>query len=96
MEHFTIRVDNQGRIAIPAKLRKEAGLGRDAEVLAFFENGGIVIITREQALAQAQRMARAALGSFKGSVVDEFLAGRRREAEREAGEMRKSRGRWSA
>jgi bifunctional DNA-binding transcriptional regulator/antitoxin component of YhaV-PrlF toxin-antitoxin module len=96
MEQFTIKVDNQGRIAIPAKLRKQAGMGRDAEVLAFLEDGGIVIITREQALAQAQRMARAALGSFKGSVVDEFLAGRRREAERDAGEMGKNRGRRSA
>jgi bifunctional DNA-binding transcriptional regulator/antitoxin component of YhaV-PrlF toxin-antitoxin module len=96
MDYFTIRVDNQGRIAIPAKLRKEAGMRRDTELLAFFEDGGIVIITREQALAQAQRMARAALGSFKGSVVDEFLAGRRREAEREAGEIGKNRGRRSA
>ena len=96
MENFTVKVDNQGRIAIPAKLRKQAGMDRDTEVLAFFEDGGIVIITREQALAQAQRMARAALGSFKGSVVDEFLAGRRREAEREAGEMGKNRGRRSA
>ena len=96
MEQFTLKVDNQGRIAIPAKLRKEAGIDRDAEVLAFFEDGGIVIITRDEALAQAQRMARAALGSFKGSVVDEFLAGRRREAELEAGEMGKNRGRRSA
>jgi bifunctional DNA-binding transcriptional regulator/antitoxin component of YhaV-PrlF toxin-antitoxin module len=96
MEHFTIRVDNQGRIAIPAKLRKEAGLDRDTEALAFYEDGGIVIITRDEALAQAQRMARESLGSFKGSVVDEFLAGRRREAEREAGEMGKNRGRRSA
>jgi bifunctional DNA-binding transcriptional regulator/antitoxin component of YhaV-PrlF toxin-antitoxin module len=96
MENFTVKVDNQGRIAIPAKLRKQAGMDRDTEVLAFFEDGGIVIITREQALAQAQRTARAALGAFKGSVVDEFLAGRRREAEREAGDIGKNRGRRSA
>jgi bifunctional DNA-binding transcriptional regulator/antitoxin component of YhaV-PrlF toxin-antitoxin module len=87
MENFTIRVDSRGRIVIPAKLRKQSGMGRDVEVLAFFEDGGIVLITREQALAQAQRMARSALGSFKGSVVDEFLAGRRREAKREAREI---------
>jgi bifunctional DNA-binding transcriptional regulator/antitoxin component of YhaV-PrlF toxin-antitoxin module len=87
MKQFTIRVDNQGRIAIPAKLRKEAAMEPDVEVLAFFEDGGIVIITREQALAQAQRMARAALGPSQGSVVDDFLAGRRREAKREAREI---------
>lgn len=84
MECFTIKIDNQGRIAVPAKLRKKAGMDRDTEVLAFYEDGGIVIITRDEALAQAQRMARAALGSFKGSVVDEFLAGRSQEANRAA------------
>jgi hypothetical protein len=69
----------------------------DVEVLAFFEDGGIVIITRDQVLAQAQRMARAALGPSQGSVVGEFLAGRRRDAKREAVEMgRKNRGRRSS
>jgi bifunctional DNA-binding transcriptional regulator/antitoxin component of YhaV-PrlF toxin-antitoxin module len=45
MKQFTIRVDNQGRIAIPAKLRKEAAMEPDVEMLAFFEDGGIVIIS---------------------------------------------------
>jgi AbrB family looped-hinge helix DNA binding protein len=97
MEHFTIRVDSRGRIIIPAKLRKQAGMKPDVEVLAFFEDGGIVIITQEHALAQAQRMARAALGQTQRSVVDEFLAGHRREAKRETGKMvRKIRGRRSS
>jgi len=41
------------------------------------------VITREAAVAHAQRLARAALGPFQGSVVDEFLAARRQEAERD-------------
>jgi bifunctional DNA-binding transcriptional regulator/antitoxin component of YhaV-PrlF toxin-antitoxin module len=87
METFTLKVDNQGRISIPAKLRKEAGMDMSTDVLAFLEHGGIVILTRDRALLQAQRMAQTALGKDKRSVVDEFLAGRRREAEREAKEM---------
>jgi bifunctional DNA-binding transcriptional regulator/antitoxin component of YhaV-PrlF toxin-antitoxin module len=87
METFTLKVDNQGRISIPAKLRKEAGMDGTTEVLAFLEDGGIVILTRDRALLQAQRMAREALGKRKGSVVDDFLAEKRREAEREAKEI---------
>jgi bifunctional DNA-binding transcriptional regulator/antitoxin component of YhaV-PrlF toxin-antitoxin module len=87
METFTLKVDHQGRISVPAKLRKEAGMDRTTEVLAFLEDGGIVILTRERALRQAQRMAREALGKRKGPVVDDFLARKRREAESEAKEM---------
>jgi bifunctional DNA-binding transcriptional regulator/antitoxin component of YhaV-PrlF toxin-antitoxin module len=87
METFTLKVDHQGRISIPAKLRKEAGLDGATEALAFLEDGGIVILTRERALLQAQRMAREALGARKGSVVDDFWAGKRREAAGEAKEM---------
>jgi bifunctional DNA-binding transcriptional regulator/antitoxin component of YhaV-PrlF toxin-antitoxin module len=73
MECFTIRLDNQGRIAIPARLLKKAELDIGTEVLAFYEDGGIVIITRDEALAQAQQMAQVALRSREGSVVGEFL-----------------------
>ncbi len=92
MESFTSKVDNQGRILIPARLRKEAGIEPDSEVLVFCEDGGIVVLTRDRALAQARRMVDEALGGFKGSLVGELLAGRRREAEKEKhhGRYRKS------
>ena len=83
METFAVKIDNQGRISIPAKLRKQAGLDGATEALAFLEDGGIVILTRERALLQAQRIAREEWGKRKGSVVDDLLTGKRREAERE-------------
>jgi bifunctional DNA-binding transcriptional regulator/antitoxin component of YhaV-PrlF toxin-antitoxin module len=92
-ENFTCKVDNQGRLSLPARLRKQAGIEPDSEVLAFFEDGGVVALTREAALAQVQRMAREARGNRKGSVVDEFLVGRRREAEDEAREAPSRHGR---
>ena len=92
METFTSKVDRQGRILIPARLREEAGIEPDSEVLVFCEDGGVVVLTRDRALAQARRMVAESLGRSKGSLVGELLAERRREAEREKhhGRYRKS------
>lgn len=84
LESFTVNVDSQGRILIPSKLRKQAGIEPGCEVLVFSENGGIVIARREIALAQAQQIVARYLGDQQGSLVDELIAERRREAARES------------
>lgn len=89
MELFTSKVDKQGRILIPGRLRKQAGIRSGNELLVFFENGGIAVLTREAALAQIDRMVQARLGE-RHAIVDEFLAERHREAEREAREAEES------
>jgi bifunctional DNA-binding transcriptional regulator/antitoxin component of YhaV-PrlF toxin-antitoxin module len=78
-ETLTCKADSRGRLSLPARLRKQAGIGPDSEVLAFFEDGGVVVLTREAALAQVQRMAQEARGDHRGSIVESFLIERRRE-----------------
>ncbi len=77
-------MDGQGRILIPAKLRKQAGIEQGGEVLILFEGGGIVIATRDAALAQARQIVSKYVRGAQGSLVDELIAERRREAAREA------------
>lgn len=82
MQRFTSKVDRQGRMLIPAKLRQLAGIRPEDELLLFFENGGVTVLTREAALAQIDRVVKARFGD-KHSIVEEFLEERHREAQRE-------------
>ena len=65
-----------------------------SEALVFVEDGGIVVLTRENAIRQAQGILRRAIGDFRGSLVDDLIAERRREVEQEererSGRRRKS------
>lgn len=80
---FTAKLDSQGRLLIPASLRKQAGIEPDAEVLVFLEDGAVVLLTRQAALTQARQMVQRAT-AHKRSLVDELIANRRRDAEMEA------------
>ncbi|WP_312029999.1 AbrB/MazE/SpoVT family DNA-binding domain-containing protein [Actinomycetospora sp. TBRC 11914] len=71
----------QGRVTIPAQLRREAGIEVGDTVVVHVEDGRVVVETRAQLAARTRRdVARAAGG---GSAVDELLAERRAEAARE-------------
>ena len=71
----------QGRVTIPAQLRREAGIEVGDTVIVHVEDGRVVVETRAQLAARTRRdVARAAA---PGSVVDELLADRRAEADRE-------------
>ncbi len=92
METFTLKVDNQGRISLPSRLREQAGIAPGSEILAFFEDGGIVLATREAALGQAQRLVRAYLPEGVSLVAD-VLAERHREVNAEQSAEEKHGGR---
>jgi AbrB family looped-hinge helix DNA binding protein len=91
MLQTTCKVDEVGRVLLPAKVRKELGIEPGTDVLLTCSDGTIRLETRAQALARARQIARR-LAPPGTSVVDEFLAERREEARRETQGRKKVRG----
>jgi AbrB family looped-hinge helix DNA binding protein len=83
-----ISVNDQGRVTIPAQIRQELGLAPGSRLVAYVEDGRLVLEERRHLLARIQdvvaREAEAAGAS--GSAVDELIAERRAAAHDEAGE----------
>ncbi len=81
MMHIT-RMTKEGRVLIPADLRKSLGLNPDDPLSVYEMDGEIRIVSRVQALRQMQKR----LAKYKKpgqSVVDEFIREKREEAARE-------------
>ncbi len=76
------RIDRQGRLVIPAEIRRELGLEPGEAVTLTVEDGYLRLMTLRQAVKRAQDVVARHTGGKKG-LVDEFIADRRREAERE-------------
>lgn len=77
------KVMPDGRVSLPAELRKRHGLAQGGEVIVEDAGDAIVLRTVDQVVARAQAMTRRLLGDRPGTSVDDFLAERRREAEAE-------------
>jgi AbrB family looped-hinge helix DNA binding protein len=79
------RINENGRLVIPANFRKALGINAGDEVVLRLEDDELRITTLRQRIARAQRHARKYIkpGASISSIVDEFLAERREEAERE-------------
>jgi AbrB family looped-hinge helix DNA binding protein len=86
MPQLTIKVDNQGRVMLPAEWRRKHGVRASSELIVReSQDGEMVIATRGQGIERA----RAILQKYipKGVLlVDELIADRREEARREQGE----------
>jgi len=76
------KVTQGGRIVIPAEIRKTLGIEIGQDVNLSVENDSLKISTSISALEELQRMARS-VKKDNTSVIDEFIAERRREAENE-------------
>jgi AbrB family looped-hinge helix DNA binding protein len=77
------RINEQGRIVIPAECRAAAGLKPGDELIVeTVGEGELHIRTRAQALREAQRIV-ARYSSGSRDLVAELIAERREEAERE-------------
>ena len=77
-----MRVGLQGRVVIPAHIRRALGINPGEILVARIKDGQLVLEKREQILARLQdTFTRASQGV---SLVDELLAERREEARREA------------
>ena len=71
-----------GRVVIPAGFRRALGLEVGDDVLLRLEEGQLRLITRRQAVKEAQELVRQYIPEGR-SLVDELIAERRSEATRE-------------
>ena len=77
-----IMADN-GRLVVPAALRQELGMPKGGRLIASIRDGALVFEPFDVAMRRVQMIARSYLKPGDGSVVEEFLADRRREARQE-------------
>jgi len=79
-----MKMSEGGRVVIPAEIRHSLGLKEGDTVLFDLRDGEVVLTTRQAQLARARAMFQAWFPKENGrSLVDEFIAERRQEAERE-------------
>ena len=77
------KVMPDGRMSLPADLRRRHGLGDGGEVIVEDLGDAIVLRTLDQVVARAQALSRKLVGSKPEASVDDFLADRGRQAETE-------------
>lgn len=83
-EQTEVRVGPQGRVVIPAEIRRILGLEPGATLIARIEDGRLVLEKRENILARLR--SRFAQIPPEVSLADELIAERRESARREATE----------
>ena len=75
------KVDQRGRVVIPAEYRRALGLGEGDAVVVQREGAELRLLKQEEAIRRVQELVRE---HAKGrSLVDELIAERRAEAARE-------------
>jgi AbrB family looped-hinge helix DNA binding protein len=80
---FEVVVGDRGRIVLPAAVRSRLGLGPGTRMLLSTEPDGSLRLKPYRVVADQGRGLLAGLASAGGSLVDELVAERRAEAERE-------------
>jgi AbrB family looped-hinge helix DNA binding protein len=83
MSSVRAKVTEAGRLSLPADFRRAVGLERGGDVVVELAGKEIRIRTVDEVVARAQELTRQLLAGKAGTTVDDFLAERRREAERE-------------
>ncbi|PIQ13139.1 MAG: AbrB family transcriptional regulator [Hydrogenophilales bacterium CG_4_9_14_3_um_filter_59_35] len=80
----TLTLTQNGRVVIPKALRDQLGLHEGDEMVAEIEDGRLVLSTRAARLKRAQALIEKYCPAQPGvSVVDEFIAERRKAASTE-------------
>ena len=82
MTEARLRVNENGRVVIPAVFRKALGIKAGDEVIARLEEDELRITTVRSRIARAQRLVRQYIKPGR-SLADELIAERRREARNE-------------
>jgi AbrB family looped-hinge helix DNA binding protein len=77
-----LRINQNGRLVIPASFRKALGIKPGDEVILQLENDELRITTMKHRIERAQRRARRYVKPGV-SLVDELIAERREAAKRE-------------
>lgn len=76
---YAISMGDRGRLVVPRELRDRQEWSQGTELLVIESPGGVVLVSREQALALLRSQLAGA------SLVEELVAQRRLEAQRENG-----------
>jgi AbrB family looped-hinge helix DNA binding protein len=79
-ERAITRVDDQGRVLVPASIRRRLRLTPGSELMVWVEDGELRAQTLEEGIKRAQAIVTRHTKGKKG-LLEEFLAERRREAE---------------
>jgi AbrB family looped-hinge helix DNA binding protein len=79
--HLTATPD--GRVTIPATVRRAAGIEPGQRLVAYVEDGRVVLEEWGHLLRRVQARVAASTASHTGSAVDELIADRRAEAAHE-------------
>ncbi len=76
------KVTQGGRIVIPAEMRKQLGIEIGEDVNLSLEDGSVRIMSQKESIRKAQELFRKFV-PMGGSIVDELISDRRKEAENE-------------
>ena len=79
----TSTLSAEGRVVIPASIRKELGLEPGVTLTFRAEDGRVIMSTRDAAVAELQRLFAAARTPGAGLMSEELIAEHRAEAARE-------------
>lgn len=82
MASVRVKIGTNGRLVIPATLRREVGLEEGDTVLLEATNGELRLRPLEDVVDQAQATLRKYVKN-RGSLADELVADRRTEAKQE-------------
>ena len=83
-KHNEVRVGPQGRLVIPARIRREMGIAPGEILIARTKDGQLVLEKADQVLARLKTTFDNVPADV--SLVDELIAERREEAKRESEE----------
>lgn len=75
-----VNITPNGRMSLPADIRKRLGLTGGGAVYLDETADGVVLFTAGQAVARAQALAKQFTGSNPDSSVEAFLARRREDS----------------
>lgn len=77
MSNIKTTIGQAGRLVIPVTFRRKLGINSGDDVILILEEGGIRIVTSQQAIKHAQRMVRRYVP--KGQKLSQELIKHRRE-----------------
>ena len=77
---YRAKVNDEGRLVIPAECRKYLGIVGSQEVILQVDETGLRLLTKEQALKQLQDKVATVIGA-EVALVQEFLQERQQDVE---------------
>jgi len=84
MTHAMVKVNNQGRLVIPAEMRRELGIEPGASLVAYVDRGRLVVESWDHLADRLQDEVAQHTAPGTSSMVDHLIAEHRMEARAEA------------